>query len=163
MFSQMLSCHPLQTGRALLSKPCPTIQMAVRRCSAPWRAVRAPVTTCKYNFDDDDLGRRRGFQQRRGPSGPRYTVNATEKSLAEYALPAAGLLLAAVVAGPVLGSLVLASMGLGIALIAGTALSWAFMPLLALGGVGLVLSGAVFAGRHLETGPPESKRERPCL
>lgn len=79
-----------------------------------------PATTCRSRRPDDDedyFYRRSGgsnFRQRGGRGGrrdPFSNATVTQTSLVEYALPAAVLLLGAVIVGPLLGSLVFAALG----------------------------------------------------
>ncbi|GAB4813477.1 hypothetical protein N2152v2_000523 [Parachlorella kessleri] len=56
------------------------------------------------------------------------------------------LLVGAVVIGPVLGALVFGALGLGASLMAATALSWMFLPLLVFGGAGLLVGGSILSG-----------------
>lgn len=119
--------------------------------------------TCRYDSrDDEDVfrgskrfrGRNDAYggsdkTERSGRSRAPFTVNITQKSLSELALPAAGLLAVGLVIGPLLGGLIATALGIGVAVAATTtalAFSWAFLPLL-LGG-GLLFGGALTAGEQ---------------
>jgi hypothetical protein len=117
------------------------------------RLCRTPAT-CNYRGPDP----RRRQQQRGGQPTPLRLDQAT---LARLALPALGVAAAAVVIGPLIGGLLFAALGAGVAIAAGTvALSFAWVlipafvllfgwPVLIGGGV---LAGVTLAGSLLQLG-----------